>query len=120
MFKIEISADSFDDLKEKVIALAMCLENEEKVKSPAKKATKKTTKKVTKKEEPTKEEPTPTTPEYTTKDITKALQTVNKECGLPVAKEILNKCGANRVSEIASEDFVSFMNLCEAAIENSK
>ena len=80
----------------------------------------------TKKEEP-KPEPVAETPkeeapakeakEYTKKDITDACQKVATVKNLDTAKEILQKFGAVRISEVKAEDYAAFIAECEKAVK---
>lgn len=54
----------------------------------------------------------PVTPPATQEQATEALKKVNSAKGLPAAREILLKFGANRMSELKSEHFGAFVLAC--------
>lgn len=53
---------------------------------------------------------------FTKQDITDACQEVSEKHGLPKAREILEKFGAKRISEVKEADFGAFIEACKAAL----
>lgn len=107
-------------LEETLIALSAGGETTEaappKKKAPAKKApAKKATKAAAKEEVKAETEPAAETKAIDSTDVLHALQKVNNNKGLAAAKEVLAKFGADRYSEIRSEDHAAFIKACDEA-----
>ena len=135
MFELKVTGETIAELKEKIAGLIIMVEEE--TKDAPKPIKKKVAKKSTKKKNPikpqspaeekaevkaeTKKETETETKEETVEEVPQAdalsaLQKVNSEKGLATAKELLNKFGANRLSEVDASKYGEFIGACEGAL----
>ena len=129
MFELKVTGETIAELKAKIAGLIIMLEEE--TKDAPKPIKKKVTKKSTKKKAAVKPQPpieekaevktetkkeTETVEEVPQADALSALQKVNSEKGLATAKELLNKFGANRLSEVDASKYGEFIGACEGAL----
>lgn len=119
VIKVELNAETIDQLKEKVAALVLSLGMggmndipsappvvEKKEKAPTKK----------KVEEKAVEMPAYVAPEAPAVSLDAAsalLKRVNDSKGLPMARSILTSVGANRMSEVSPEKYAEVISACE-------
>lgn len=109
--KIEIVAESFEEMKEKVASLAIGLGMGGFGEAPPAEIKKSRPAKEKKTEPVPAPEPTPSAP---TLEVASAkLKAVNDTKGLIVAREILAFVGANRLSEVSPDKYEAVIAECE-------
>lgn len=126
MFELKVTGETIAELKQNIAGLIMMIEEEANV--PTKTTKKKTAKKSIKKkaaikppsveeevpqEEEVKEEVEEEVPQ---EDALAALQKVNSMKGIATAKEILNKFGAKRMSEVTPAQYGAFIGACDEVL----
>ena len=120
MIKVELNAETIDELREKVAGLALGLgmggmndlpaptPKKEKTAAPAVKKEKAPVEKKTEEKAPEVSAPAASL------DVASALlKKVNDTKGLPVARSVLTTVGANRMSEVSPDKYAEVISACE-------